>query len=121
MRRCIGEKIRNLYKVFIVAVPDNDDELLRVSYLPVLCINGTFYYDDNTAEEMDDWKTMKNALTPEWAEKNIIGYRRGMKLIPENGFSSYYGGTDKDAEKANEKLRNKLSGMTRYEYYNNKF
>lgn len=116
MRLTIGEKIHNIYKVFIVALPNSDDEYIRVSWLPVLCIDGTFYYNDNTAETLDAYRTMMDALTPEWAEKHIGGYQKGMKLTPVYGFCDYY--HKFDAEKANEKLRRKLSQMTRWEFYN---
>lgn len=121
MKQCIGEKINNLYKMYIVALPDNNDEYIKVSLLPILCINGTFYYSDNTAEVLDDYKTLLSALTPEWAEKYIPGYKRGMKLTAVNAFSSYYGGDKKREEKANEKLRDKLQTLTRHKFYNGKW
>lgn len=119
MRLTIGEKIQNIYKVFIVALPDNDDEYIRVSLLPVLCIDGTFYYNDNTAETLDAYRTMMAALTPEWAEKHISGYQRGMQLTPVYGFCDYY--YKFNAEKANERLRDKLVQMTRREFYTKKW
>lgn len=121
MKRCIGEKINNLYRAFIVALPNNNDEYIKVSPIPVLCINGTFYYDDNTAEVLDDYKTLMNALTPEWAEKYIAGYKQGMKLLPVYAFSDYYGGDKVSINKANEKLKEKLQLLTRWDFYNKKW
>lgn len=117
---CIGEKIQNFYKVFIVALPDNQhDEFIRVSMRPLACIAGTLYYSDNTAETLDDWQTLRAALTPEWAKIHIPGYREGMKLTVVNAFCNYY--YPFDEEKANNKLHDKLEQLTQWEFYNSKW
>lgn len=118
MKWCIGEKIHNAYKIFVVAIPEDLNEYIRVSFIPAFCIEGTFYYNDNTAETRSCWEDEKKALTPEWAKKFISGYREGMKLMPVYAFYDHFhlGKRDWD-EKANEKLRNKLVQMTGYDFY----
>lgn len=119
MKRCIGEKINNIYKVFVVALPQDPEEYIKVSVNPLLCINGTFYYNDNTAEVKDDYKTIQEALTPEWAKRFIRGYKEDMKLTIVNAFSDYY--CKCNAEKANEKLHDKLETMTCKQFYQSKW
>jgi len=120
MKTCIGEKINNIYCVYVVALPENPEDYIRVSWVPKLCINGTFYYSDNTAENRDDYRDMMEALTPEWAKKFIPNYQEGMHLTPVYGFTDYYCGKG-NAERANEKLRSKLAGLTRREFYQTKW
>lgn len=119
MKQCIGEKINNLYKVYVVALPQEQEAYIKVSVIPVLCINGTFYYNDNTAEVMDDYKTIQEVLTPEWARRFIPGYKEEMKLSIVYAFSDYY--FKCDAEKANEKLHDKLETMTCRQFYQSKW
>lgn len=120
MKYCIGEKIHKIYKEFIVALPENPDELIKVSMVPVLCIQGTFYYNDNTMEDRDDYETLKKALTSEWARTHIIGYEDGMKLLPVNAFCYEHLGF-KGEDKANTRLQDKLSQMTRKQFYQSKW
>lgn len=115
----IGEDIKNIYKVYIVALPENKDDYIKVSVVPVLCIDGTFYYRNNRAEHLNSYETMMKTLTPEWAKKYIAGYREGMKLVPVNAFCDYY--YPFDADKANERLRDKLTQLTRWDFYNKKY
>lgn len=118
MKWCIGEDIKNAYNIFVVALPEDLSQMIRVSYTTVMCIDGTFYYDDNTAETRVAWEDEKKALTPEWAKKYVMGYRDGMKLMPVYAFNEYYRlGKRGDAGKANERLRNKLEQMTGYDFY----
>ena len=119
MKRCIGEKINNIYNVFVVALPQNPDEYIKVSVIPLLCINGTFYYSDNTAEIKNDYTTIHEALTPEWAKRFIPGYKSEMKLTIVYAFCDYY--CKCNAEKANEKLHDKLESMTRRQFYQSKW
>lgn len=119
MKYCIGEKLRGMYKVFIVAIPEGKDELIKVSWSPVLCMDATMWYNDNTVETFDAYETLKKALTPEWARTHIIGYEDGMKLLPVNAFCYEHLGF-KGEDKANTRLQDKLSQMTRKQFYQSK-
>lgn len=123
MKRVIGEKINTAYKVFVVALPESKDDYIRVSTNPVLIADGTFYYDDNTAEIFYADAKIKEILNPEYAKIHIPWYA-GEKLMLVNAFcnihTSYCFSSD-DERKANKKLHDKLSGLTKYEFYNSKW
>lgn len=118
MARCIGEEIKEWYEVFIIAIPQNLNDMILVSDDTLKCITFTAYYDDNTAKSKNAYETLKAALTPEWAWLHIPGYEEGMKLFPQYGcFSGQY---NEHADKSNAKIRKKLVGKTVYEWMNGK-
>ena len=120
-KRCIGEKVLSFCKFFPVAIPDNDNEFIRVSFCPVAAYDATFYYDVNTAEEFRYMDFIKKFLSPEWAAAHIPGYRPEMKIALANAYCDFYVKGMFDERKANERLYDKLSSMTRWEYYNSKW
>lgn len=120
-KRCIGEKIFSFAKFFIVALPNSNDEYIKVSSIPVSAYDAIFYYDDNTVEEFHYMDFIKKYTSPEWAAKLIPGYRPEMKLTLAEAFCSVLVHGMFDDQKANEKLRGKLEQMTQYEFYNKKW
>ncbi|MEG1550652.1 MAG: hypothetical protein RR355_00100, partial [Oscillospiraceae bacterium] len=106
------------YNIIVVALPKSNDENIKVANRASLCITGTFYYDDNTSKDFDAYKMQMELLTKEWAEKHILGYCEGMKILPVYGV--YNNSTDSffDNLKANQKIIDKLSALTRWEFNN---
>lgn len=120
-KRCIGEKVFSFVKFFPVAIPENDDEYIKVSSFPVSAYDATFYYDDNTSETFYYMDFINKFLSPEWAKKFIPGYREGMKITLASAFCDFFVKGSFDEKKANERLREKLSFLTSWEYYNKKW
>lgn len=120
-KRCIGEKIFSFVKFFVVAIPDNSNECIRVSNFPVSAYDAIFYYDDNTSEEFRYMDFIDKFLSPEWAKKFIPGYKEGMKITLANAFCDIFVKGSFDESTANEKLYEKLSSLTSWEYYNKKW
>lgn len=120
-RVCIGEKIFTWCMFFVIALPDNDIELIHIFPVPVSAYDAIFYYNDNTVEEFRYMDFVNKYLSSEWAVKHIPGYKPGMKIMLADAFCDIIVGKIFDAKKANERLYNKLSSMTRREYYNSKW
>lgn len=120
LKRAIGERITSAYRVFVVALPNNQhDSFISVSTYAPLCYSGMIYYEGNTAEQYDAYHMEMSLLTPEWAKIHIPGYHEGMKLLTVYAFCNHW--ISFDEAKANDRLRNKLSSLTRYEFYNSKW
>ena len=120
-KRCVKEKVYIFVKYFVVALPDNNDEYIKVSPSAVPAYEAEFYYDDNTVEVFHYMDFIKQYKSPEWAAAHIMEYRPGMKISLAHAFCSVMVNGIFDDEKANDKLYNKLSRLTRWEYYNRKW
>ncbi len=120
-KRCIGEKIYSWAKFFVVALPEGNDDYIKVSPLAVSAYDARIYYDDNTSKTYYYMDFIKEYTSPEWAKKYVPGYRPGMKISLADAFCSVMVHGMFDDRKANEKLHDKLIQMTKYEYYNSKW
>ena len=120
-KKCIKEKIVIFEKFFVIALPDNNDEYIKVSPYAVSTYEGEFYYDDHTVEVCHYMDYVKQYTSPEWAEIHIPGYRPGMKITLANAFSSVMVPGMFDERKANDKLYDRLSRLTQWEFYNQKW
>lgn len=120
-KRCVREKVYTFVKFFVVALPDNNDEYIRVSPFAVPAYEAEFYYDDKTVEVFHYMDFIKRYTSPEWAAAHIAGYRPGMKISLAHAFCSVMVHGMFDDKKANNTLHDRLSCLTRWEYYNRKW
>lgn len=110
----VSENIKNMYRVYVVALPDSLDDKILPAFVPVFCMDGTVTFSNGVTRRWTAYDAIKEALTPEWAEAHIIGYVPGMHLSYVSGYSLKY---NVEADKLDEKIQKKLERMTVKDYY----
>lgn len=102
------------YVIIPICIPNNETDYLKVSGIPI----SIWHRDDETGILIDSLAAEREAVNK---AAQIYGWTDG-KLDFVYGFSTAGGiGDSKSAQKANERLIDKLRRSTKKDYYQSKF
>lgn len=116
MKSVIGEEIRNSYTIIIFGIPKETSDYLRVCPIQFTVVDGTIYYNDNTAEALD-YRTMTKEAMSKAAQVMGITEADNYKIDYISGYGHYCDEFGGDSRKENEKIISKLQTMTGIDYY----
>lgn len=104
----IGEEITNTIHILPIAIPENNDEQIRLLHygVPGFFMQGTIYHSNNTAKCYDIYRDM-------------IEFLEGQKQFLKDGETISYVECFKNEE--GEVKIPKIKGLTKYQYMNNKW